>query len=362
MTANKGWQGNFFEDFALEQRLACPTPRTLTDGDVAAYIAFTGDRTPRFCGPDKLVHPLISFHTVLGQTVRQISLNARANLGYAGMRWLAPVRVGDTLTTTARIVGLKENSSRDAGIVWVHTSAKHQLGEEVLVYTRWVMVKKRGEAPTPYLDSPVIPSVPRQVAAHELVPHLEALPRPSATGATWAFEDYRPDERVLHIDGTTVNRSDHMSFTRLFQNTAKVHFDEVLTSGRPLVYGGVPISTGYAQAFNGFENRLGLAALNGGTHANPIYAGDTLYSFTDVLECADLGSESPVGALRLRLVGVKNESPAQSDGFPIQLDDPERPGKKRYHPSVVLDLDFWELVPKRATLDALEAGSGHAGG
>jgi 2-methylfumaryl-CoA hydratase len=358
MSGNKGWQGNYFEDFALEQRLACPTPRRLTDGDVSAYIAFTGDRTPRFCGSDKLVHPLITFHTVLGQTVRQISLNARANLGYAGMRWLAPVHVGDTVTTDARILGLKENSSRDSGVAWVATTARNQRGEPVLEYTRWVMVKKRGEAATPYLEAPVVPNVPKQVDPDALVHSLEAFPRVARTGATWAFEDYEPGERVLHFDGMTVNRADHMSFTRLFQNSAKVHFDEVLTQGTPLVYGGVPISYGYAQAFNGFENRLGLAAVNGGTHANPVYAGDTLYSFTDVLARADLGEPSTVGALRLRLVCTKNLSPSEAEapeGFSVMVDDDKRPGKKRYHPNVVLDLDFWELVPKRATLAALEA-------
>jgi len=36
--------------------------------------------------------------------------------------------------------------------------------------------------------------------------------------------------------------------------------------------------------------------------------GDTLYAFTDVIERIDLGRED-LGALRLRLVGVKNQDP-----------------------------------------------------
>jgi 2-methylfumaryl-CoA hydratase len=350
--SNKGWLGNYFEDFALGQVLACPTPRTITHGDVSSYIALTGDRTPRFCGPDNLVHPLITFHTVLGQTVRQISLNARANLGYAGMRWLAPVMVGDTITTRAEIVGLRETSSRKVGIAWVRTVATNQKGKEVLSYTRWVMVKKRDLEPTSFLEGPVIPAVPKAVAASDLELNFESLPVAAQTGGEWAYEDYEAGERVFHIDGMSINDSDHMTFTRLFQNTAKVHFDRVLTDNKPLVYGGVPVSLGYAAAFNGFENRLGICAMNGGSHANPVYSGDTIYAFTDVADKADLG-DSTVGALRLRMICVKNEDPHKTDapdGYPIKVDDPKRAGKTRYNPNVVLDLDYWELVPKKAAL------------
>ena len=342
---NKGWQGNFFEDFSVGQVMHCPTPRTITAGDVSNYIAFTGDRTPRFCGPEGLVHPLITFHTVLGQTVRQISLNARANLGYANMRWLTPVFVGDTIRTDIEIVGLKENSSKTSGIAWVKTVARNDQGSEVLSYTRWVMVKKRSDAPTASLESPTIPTLADHVPADALAVTSSSLPSRAETGGRHLFGDYEVGERVFHYDGLTVNSSDHMSFTRLFQNSAKVHFDAVLTDGKPLVYGGIPVSYGYAQSFNGFENRLGICALNGGSHSNPLYSGDTVYSFTEVLDAVELSPESKVGALRLRLVCVKNTNPHAVADFAIKVDDPRRPGRQAYNPAVILDLDFWELMP-----------------
>lgn len=352
---NKGWTGNYFEDFSVGQRMDCPVPRTLTAGDVAAYIALTGDRTPRFCGPEGWVHPLITFHLVLGQTVRQISLNARANLGYADMRWGVPVRVGDTVRTTIEIVGLKENSNGRTGIAWVRTEARNQSEQLVLSYTRWVMVKKRAEAATPWLDAPVVPTLPRSVSAGALsLAGVDAMPAPAETGAAWAFEDYAVGERIFHHDGMTINPSDHMAFTRLFQNSAKVHFDALLTEGKPLVYGGMPVSVAYAQAFNGLENRFGLVAINGGAHANPVHAGDTLYSLTEVVEVAPTDNPA-VGALRLRLLAVKNEDPVALEaagGFQPMEDDPRKPGRLRHRASVVLDLDFWELVPTRAGLGA----------
>lgn len=350
--SNKGWIGHFFEDFHVGLSLACPTPRTLTSGDVSAYIGFTGDRTASFCGPSGLVHPLVTFHLVLGQTVRQVSLNARANLGYAGMRWGAPVRVGDTVRSRIEVVGLKENSNRKTGIVYVHTVATNQRDEVVLAYWRWVMVKKRGEDATPWLDAPVVPSLPEAVEPQSLAMPAEAPAGVEATGASWAWEDYALGERIHHHDGATVNPTDHMAFTRLFQNSAKIHFDTLLTDGKPLVYGGFPMSLGYAQALSGLENRGGIAAINAGAHANPVYAGHTLYSFTDVLEKPPGFETSAWAPLRLRMVVVKDENPAQHDGeWPVMVEDSAKPGRNRHNPAVVLDLDYWEWVPTRQALD-----------
>ena len=54
-----------------------------------------------------------------------ISLNAVANLGYAEVRFGAAVHDGDTLTARSTVIGLKENSNRETGIVYVRTD-RHQ--------------------------------------------------------------------------------------------------------------------------------------------------------------------------------------------------------------------------------------------
>jgi len=342
----KAWPGNFFEDFELGAAWRCPTPRRLTHGDVSAYIALTGDRTPGYCGGGDLVHPLVVFHTVFGQTVRSISLNARANLGYADLRWHRPARVGDVLVTDVEIVGLKENSSGTTGIVWVKTTGRDVSGEAVLSFTRWVMVKKRGTAPTAWRDAPVVPELGDVVDPSTLSPTIEAARPDEAAGARWGFADYAVGERIVHGDGMLVNPSDHMAFTRLFQNSAKVHFDGLAMDGRPLVYGGVVISHCYAAAHNGLEGRAGVCGINGGTHANPVYAGDTVYAVSEVLDTFDPGAGSPVGLVRLRLVGIKNTPASEHATMQWKHDDPKRPGRTRYAPNVVLDLDLWESVAK----------------
>src|SRR5262245_39371956 len=346
MSAGKSNQGYFFEDFVLGHEKHCATPRVIGAPETTWHIATTNDRTPRFCSAEGRVNPIIVYHVVIGQTVRDISLNAKANLGYAGMVWRTPAFHGDEITTSIKIVGLKEKSNSENGVVWVQTTGRNQRGETVLEYTRWVMVPKRDETrATAYLEGPVVPKLPTQVAVEQLPTWSGPLSSTQQTGGRWFFEDYQPGERIFHRDGMTVNHTDHASYTRVWQNSAKVHFDAVLTDGRPLVYGGFPLAVAYAQAFNGLENRSGIVAMNSGNHANPCYSGTTIYAFTEVLETHALGSDSRYGALRLRLVAVKDADPADEADFAIRI--PDGKGGTRYSPRVLLDMDHWELMPKR---------------
>ncbi|HZQ35302.1 MAG TPA: hypothetical protein VFD32_05180, partial [Dehalococcoidia bacterium] len=98
-------------------------------------------------------------------------------------------------------------------------------------------------------------------------------------------------------------------------------------------------------SFNGLENALGMLAWNGGTHANPTFAGDTIYAWSEVLEKDYVPGNGRVGALRLRLVAVKNANPAVED-VPLRVTD-EKSGRESYHPAVVLDLDYWLTMPRR---------------
>ena len=122
--------GNFFEDFRLGQKLVHATPRTLTTGDAALYTALYGSRfalqsadafAQRLGLPRAPLDDLLVFHTVFGKTVPDISLNAVANLGYAEGRFLKPVYPGATLSAVSEVIGLKENSNKKTGVVYVRT-------------------------------------------------------------------------------------------------------------------------------------------------------------------------------------------------------------------------------------------------
>ena len=357
--------GNFFEDFATGQVFQHAIPRTITDGDLALYIALTGDRRPLHCSTEFArslgfattpAHDLLVFHIVFGRAVPDVSLNSPANLGYADVRFLAPVFAGDTLRAETKVIGRRETSRDDVGIVWVHTQGFNQREEPVLQFYRWAMVNKReSETKT---DANGAPKLPAQVAVEDLrVPAELDLSRfdAVATGGTAFWEDYEPGERIAHPQGMTQEDAEHQMATRLYQNTARVHFNQHLQKdsrlGARIIYGGHIISICHAISFDGLENALRILAFNAGAHANPTVAGDTLYAWTDVLERIDLGRDD-AGALRLRLVGVKNLDPRQE---PIELKtkDPSagsgqaQSGREQYHPNVVLDLDYTVLMPKR---------------
>lgn len=341
--------GNYFEDFRLGQVLNHATPRTVTAGDVALYTALYGPRFALFSSDAFArnsglaaapVDPLIAFHVVFGKTVPDISLNAVANLGYAEGRFLAPVFPGDTLAATSEVIGLKENSNRKTGVVYVRTTGTNQRGETVLSYVRWVMVRKRSEAAE--VVEQATPKLAAAVAATDLV-----LPQGldfrgydwTLAGAPHAFEDYAVGEKIDHVDGMAIEEAEHQMATRLYQNTAKVHFNQYERakdpSGRRLVYGGVVISTAKALSFNGLQNAGLILAINAGRHVNPYFAGATVFAWSEVLDKADLGA---CGALRLRLVATKDRPCA---------DFPDKDEAGAYPGEVILDFDYWAAVPKR---------------
>jgi len=278
---------------------------------------------------------LITFHAVFGKTVPDISLNAVANLGYAEGRWLAPVWPGDTLQSQSTVIGVKQNSNGASGVVWVRTTGVNQHGVKVLEYVRWVMVKTRALGPAPVA---VVPDLAKSVAAADLViPQGLDFTRYDFTraGEPHRFGDYAVGEVIDHVDGVTIEEAEHMLATRLWQNTAKVHFDATQRpDGKRLIYGGHVISLARALSFNGLANAQLMVALNGGAHANPCFAGDTVRAWSEVLDKTETTAPG-VGALRLRLVATRQGA------TPFELRD----AAGKYAPDVLLDLDYWALIP-----------------
>jgi len=144
--------GRFFEDFSIAQRLLHAIPRTVHGGDIALYMALTGERTALASSTEvarslgfmrEVVPDLLVFHIVFGKSVPDISHNATANLGYADVRFTRPVYPGDTLVAESEVIGLRELSSGDGGVVYVRTRGTNQKSQDVLTFVRWVMVPKR---------------------------------------------------------------------------------------------------------------------------------------------------------------------------------------------------------------------------
>ncbi len=343
--------GRFFEDFTVGETIVHATPRTVTAGDVSLYTALYGTRfavqsSEAFAQAigyaQAPVDDMLVFHIVFGKTVPDISLNAVANLGYAECRFLTPVFPGDTLSTRSEVIGVKENSNGKTGVVYVRSTGRNQRDDIVLQYVRWVMVRKRDEASPP--PDPVVPELQAFVPADQIGQACPAIDNTAwnddLSGAVHRFGDYEAGERIDHVDGITVEESDHMLATRLYQNTAKVHFNQFTEGqgrfGRRLIYGGHVISLARALSFNGLANAFHVAAINGGRHVAPLFAGGTVFAWTEVIETAELPGRSDVGALRL-VSYATNDTPCTA--FPAQAE-------KGYEDGVILELDYWALMPR----------------
>ena len=138
-------------------------------------------------------------------------------------------------------------------------------------------------------------------------------------GSPHRFGDYEVGEKIDHVDGMTVEEAEHQIATRLYQNTAPCTSTSSPRRkgrfGRRLIYGGHVISLARALSFNGLANAFHIAAINGGRHVAPLFAGGTVFAWSEVLDKAELPGRDDVGALRLRTVATKDQPCA---GFPFK--------------------------------------------
>ena len=166
----------------------------------------------------------------------------------------------------------------------------------------------------------------------------------AASGSPHLWDDYAPGEKIDHVDGMTVEEAEHMMATRLYQNTARVHFNQLAQSadrfGKRLIYGGHVISLARALSFNG----LGEC----GVHRRHQWRASRQSACSRATRCLpgrkcwtrpnSLG-RNDCGALRLRLVATKNLPCA---------DFPDRGADGKYPDNVILDFDYWAVMPRRA--------------
>lgn len=336
--------GRYFEDFTLGEEIRHGVPRTLTEGDAALYQALTGSSFAlqssrifaRLVGYDQIpLDDMLLFNVVLGKTVRDLSLNAIGNLGYAECDFLTQVYVGETISARSTVIGLKENSDGETGTVYVRTEGLDHRNVTILRFVRWFMVPKR-QAGNPTTE-PVVPELASVVAPLTIPRHrLNRDWDTTLSGSPHFWEDYATGEKIDHHDGVTVEHAEHMMATRLYQNPSRIHYDAHMAHssrfGQRIVYGGHVISLARALTVNGLANACILSAIHGGRHVGPVFAGDTLYAWTEVIAAQALHGRKDIGALRLRTTGVKNRS-------------------ARHYPSkgegVVLELDYTVLLPRR---------------
>ncbi len=342
----KNFKSRYFEDYKLDEEINHSVPRTITNGDVSIYLSTTGSRFPlnysvefsNKLGLKKIpIDDILLFHLVFGRTVPDLSLNAIANLGYAGVNFHKPAFVGETISASSKIVGLKENSNGKTGTVYVKSIGKNQDGDVILSYYRWLMMRKRKEGMISSFKN-TVPELPNKVetTAFSLFKNFNVENwSPSISGCPFYFNDYKEGEEIHHLDGQTIEEAEHQIATRLYQNNARVHFNQHIEKdgrfGKRIIYGGYIISLARSISCNGLANTFKIAAIHSGKHAAPTFSGDTIYAWSKILKKERINEN--IGAMMIRTIASKNNSEMCF------------PDKGNLSDNIVLDLEYSVLIP-----------------
>ncbi len=143
------------------------------------------------------------------------------------------------------------------------------------------------------------------------------------TGSNNYFEDFEPGQVLRHARGKTMCEQDNVGITLQVLNTAEAHFNEDVMQknamGRPgwntrLQFGGVTIAMviGLAMQDTG-ENALRELALDKIRLKSPVFHGDTLYAYTEVLGKEDSDRED-AGVVTFKHFGVNQKDEVVFEG------------------------------------------------
>jgi acyl dehydratase len=126
------------------------------------------------------------------------------------------------------------------------------------------------------------------------------------------YEDFEVGHIYRHPLGRTILSADNTWFTLLTQNTNPIHFDHHLSSktefGRPLVNSALTLAVVMGQSVTDLsQNALANLGWDAITLPHPVFEGDTLYSYSEVLETRESRSRPNVGIVRVKTTGVNHE-------------------------------------------------------
>ena len=147
--------GRFFEDYQVGDVYQHPFGRTIFEADSTWFTQLTCNTNQNhfnahlaqsnpITGGRVIVNSGFTVALVLGLSVIDMSQNAVANLGWTDIKLTHPVYIGDTLYAESLCTDKRESSSRpNMGIITMKTRGLNQDGDEIVSWTRSVMIPKR---------------------------------------------------------------------------------------------------------------------------------------------------------------------------------------------------------------------------
>jgi itaconyl-CoA hydratase len=157
VTGRAGWQGRFFEDFAVGDVYDHPLGRTVTQTDNAWFTLLTQNTAAlhfdrHYASQTEFGRPLMNsaftLALVTGQSVTDLSQNVMANLGWDEVRLPNPLFEGDTVYSRSEVLATRPSASRPTvGVVTAHTTGFTEAGTVVITFRRTLLVYRRGHGP-----------------------------------------------------------------------------------------------------------------------------------------------------------------------------------------------------------------------
>ena len=283
--------GPYFEDFDVGQVFSAPSV-TVTEGQTAVYQALTGDRmrlpldrhlAHRVTGNQRaIVHANLVTCIAAGQST-YASQYVKGNLFYRGLVLRRPVFVGDSLKTTTKVVGLKQNRAKPGraatGMVALEMDTRNQDGDQVVHLWRCPMIPCRDPAAVTGKDDD-FGWIKETIDKEELI---ESVP----TG--WDLGPLTTDEIGLATaelsigDECVIAARDTITcapeLVRVTGNIAFTHTDASRSYlGERLVYGGHTMSLALSQVTRALPNMLTVVAWQGCDHLGPVLENDLIRS------------------------------------------------------------------------------------
>ena len=309
--------GPYFDDFRVGETLPPAPPITIGVGETALYQSIAGDPYALALSrplvhavtgdPRPIVNPALALHFSIGQST-VATRRVVANLFYRGVILRRPVRVGETLSTTVVIRGLRETTRkadrppRGMALLGIHTVS--DTGDVIADYERCALVPLRDPAPTGHADDLGASSTPLELIHYAPFAPIEWNLRPLGDASDWQIGEVRRDPMRDSV-------TDAPSLVRLTQNQAAVHRDPRLgQTGRRLVYGGHTIGLAQASLARLLPSLAHVIGWHSCDHVGPVFENDVL-SFA-----IELIGMHAVGAGRLLAFRVLVD--AEREG----LDDP----------------------------------------
>ncbi len=145
--------GKYFEDFEEGMELVT-LGRTMTEADIVNFSGFTGDFNPLHTDAqyasksmfgERIAHGMCGFSMATGLLVR-LNIFEGTIVAFYGIdewRFLAPIKIGDTIHAVGKVREKRESEKEAQGLITFTVDVLNQEGTSVMGGMVKVIVKKR---------------------------------------------------------------------------------------------------------------------------------------------------------------------------------------------------------------------------